>query len=139
MTTIDGQQELPPELQSRPRFTPNRLLWKVPGMHPGYDDEIPTDPGRFVVNDPERADVVSSIAADGLHYPVLDLDFDAELRPSETEGHYHLFINRGIAWEDYERLLEALRDCGLLQRGYVRASLQRGHTAVAIRPWKGNR
>lgn len=68
------------------------------------------------------------------HKVVLDIDLPAELVPSSTEGHFHLYIDREVAWADYEELLWAMAKCGLIEDGYVSASVARGHTAARL-PW----
>jgi hypothetical protein len=56
------------------------------------------------------------------------------LVPSSTPGHFHLFIERGLTWHQYRRLLKALGRAGILEPDYVRASLQRRYSAVRV-PW----
>ncbi|WNT44357.1 hypothetical protein SEA_MABODAMACA_39 [Microbacterium phage Mabodamaca] len=68
------------------------------------------------------------------HKVILDLDLPAKLVPSTTEGHFHLYIDHEVDWEDYQDLLVALERCGLVETGYVNASLARGHTAARM-PW----
>jgi hypothetical protein len=69
-----------------------------------------------------------------IHKVVIDLDLPAKLLPSTTEGHYHLFIDCEMYWDDYVRLLEALAACGLIEPGYLYASKERGYSAVRL-PW----
>lgn len=70
----------------------------------------------------------------GFHKPVLDIDFPAALLPSSTEGHYHLYLDKEVIWDDYVALLKALATCGIIEQGYANASIERGHTAVRL-PW----
>lgn len=70
----------------------------------------------------------------GWHKPVLDIDFPAELLPSTTVGHYHLYLDKEVPWDDYVDLLNALAKCGIIEQGYANASIDRGHTAVRL-PW----
>lgn len=70
----------------------------------------------------------------GFHKPVLDIDFPAALLPSSTEGHYHLYLDKEVIWDDYVDLLKALAKCGIIEQGYANASIERGHTAVRL-PW----
>lgn len=89
------------------------------------------------VADLAEANVVSSIAASGSvphHYPVLDLDVPARLVPSSTPGHSHLYIDKSVPDEVYWRLCEALVNAGILEPGYVSASMERGYTSVRL-PW----
>lgn len=69
-----------------------------------------------------------------MHRPLLDIDMPAKLIPSTTPGHFHLFIDREMPWCQYARLLRALGRAGILEPGYVTASLERGYSAVRL-PW----
>lgn len=63
---------------------------------------------------------------DNYHMPVLDIDYKATLVESSTPGHYHLYLNHWVKWEDYKKLLKAMERCGLLQPGFVNNSIKRG-------------
>jgi hypothetical protein len=106
------------------------------------------DKKEDVVADLETANVITSIYADdppseaiaswlgapNLHRPVLDIDFPATLLPSSTPGHHHLYLDVPMHWERYRKLLEALAEAGVVETGYVAASISRGYTAVRL-PW----
>jgi len=111
-----------------------RRLYKLDRM--GQEYEQPSE--RHVVEQVDDADIVSSESTlvEGMHYPTLDIDLPCRLVPSETEGHFHFFIDTPVEWWRYERLLEALEECGIIETGYLNASKGRGFTAVAVRPWK---
>ncbi len=68
------------------------------------------------------------------HKVVLDIDFPVKAIPSSTEGHYHLYIDKEMKWADYVKLITTMAEVGLLESGYVRASIARGETAVRL-PW----
>lgn len=68
------------------------------------------------------------------HKVAIDLDMDAALIPSSTKGHHHLIIDHPLPWGDYKKLLETLRDVGLIQEGYYQASINRG-ASVLRTPW----
>jgi len=78
----------------------------------------------------ENANLISSECADGLHRPVLDFDFPVRYVASTTPGHGHLYIDRPMTWERYEKLLQTMEECGLLEPGYVTASIERKATFV---------
>ena len=83
----------------------------------------------------DEADVISSrITGSSRHTVMLDLDVPARLVPSSTPGHSHLYIDRAMAWPEYEQLLKALAAAGVLEPGYVDASIERKHTALRL-PW----
>lgn len=65
-----------------------------------------------------------------IHWPVLDLDMHCHLIPSTHEGHFHLVIEHPMSWEQYKKLLHALRDAGLLEQWFVQKSIERGYTAI---------
>lgn len=65
-----------------------------------------------------------------LHLPVLDLDYDVQLVPSSTPGHFHLYLNRPIPWRKYVNVLNALADAGLVEYGWAAASIRQGASFV---------
>lgn len=74
---------------------------------------------------------------DVLHMPVLDIDHMCHLLPSpHTPGHFHLYIDVPMTWEQYENIIRALAAGGVIEEGYANVSLQRQATFVAPRPWK---
>lgn len=73
---------------------------------------------------------------EAVHMPVLDIDHMCHLYPSETEGHFHLYIDVPISWEDYEKVLAVLGEVGILEPGYVSACKSRKASFVAPFPWK---
>lgn len=84
----------------------------------------------------QDAEVVSSEIHDNLHAPALDIDVPAWLIPSSTEGHSHLYIDCPMTWRQYKKLLKALAKSGVVEKGYVKASIRRKHTALRV-PWRG--
>lgn len=85
----------------------------------------------------DKSDVVSSERfVDRRHAVVLDIDHESWLVKSTTPGHYHLYIDvpGGIDWMKYGTMLLAMADAGVLEPGYVNASIERGHTAARL-PW----
>lgn len=71
-----------------------------------------------------------------LHLPVIDIDFEARLLPSTTEGHYHLYLDgmRPLLWEEYCDLLCTLAETGVISERYVDHCLDRGQSLVRA-PW----
>lgn len=68
------------------------------------------------------------------HRPMLDFDFPVAAVPSSTPGHTHVYIDRALTWEQYEKVLRVLGEVGLLEEGYVRASIARRSTFLRL-PW----
>jgi hypothetical protein len=124
----------------KPAFLANRKTWfsptlDAPGVNPNYANDE-----RYEVKDYDAANLVSSSVtnpyefttpgAPTAHLPVLDLDLEAHLEPSTTPGHYHLYLNKGVSWAQYCKLLDVMAECGLLEEGFVRLSKERGATFV---------
>lgn len=120
----------------------NRRLWFSSWLAPDYDPQV--DEQRYIVEDTAMANLVGSYVEGGnhpadpeaVHMPALDIDFSCELRESETPGHFHLLIDKPMPWADYAKLLNVLGEVGILEWGYVDASLERGATYLALHPWK---
>lgn len=68
------------------------------------------------------------------HLVAVDLDIPAVLVPSSTLGHSHLIIDKELTWLQYKKLLEVLGEVGILEEGYVAASLRRNTTHIRA-PW----
>lgn len=64
----------------------------------------------------------------------LDIDLPAVLLPSSTPGHSHLYIDHEMTWDDYAEVLTVLGSVGILEPGYVAASLARKATLLRL-PW----
>lgn len=81
--------------------------------------------------EPEIANIVcSDTNVANMHLPVIDFDFDAQLVPSSTQGHHHLYINKPVTKRQYKRLLKAMVKAGLVEKGYCTSFKHRGYTAV---------
>lgn len=91
------------------------------------------------VSDLNHANIVTSETdgsswLGGMHKPVLDLDFPCKLVPSSTPGHFHLYMDCDLSWPQYKKLLTVLAEVGIIETGYLQASIERGYTAVRL-PW----
>lgn len=79
----------------------------------------------------DAANLVTSATGRGdWHLPVLDLDVPHRYVPSSTEGHGHLYLDTPLPWDAYVKLLRALSEAGILEYGYVDASIEKGATMV---------
>jgi hypothetical protein len=81
-------------------------------------------------SDHEDPDLVSSACTNGMHAPVIDLDFPCRLIPSSTPGHFHLYLDQYITWEQCQMLLEGFFKAGLIEEGWYKASLRDGRSYV---------
>jgi hypothetical protein len=105
------------------------------------EDQSDVDWGKLITEKPLlEANSVSSRVFDrilgksGMHKVVIDLDMDAALWETTTPGHHHLIIDHEMTWETYARLLTALRDAGLIEKGYWHASMDRKASWIRT-PW----
>lgn len=115
------------------RGTITRTTWHSPKL----DELSPValDPETYDWTEDERreateeeANLVSSLTANGLHAPVLDLDYPCRLVPSRTPGHFHLYLDVEITWTRYMLALWGLSAAGLIEGGFFRAAMRRGAT-----------
>lgn len=118
------------------------LRWTTPhnsGSDPSDPRPIDNTSDLQETDDLGLADIVTSQHKDefgltGRHMIMLDIDAPAALIPSSTPGHYHLYIERYMGWDAYVRILDAMANGNVLERGYVEASKKRGFTALRL-PW----
>ena len=92
------------------------------------------DGANLITSKVVLSDAVLDAFGTTLHKPVLDIDLPVTVVPSSTPGHCHLFIDKAMPWATYQRLLEALAVAGIVESGYVNASIDRGYSAVRL-PW----
>lgn len=64
----------------------------------------------------------------------LDPLCDYALIPSTSANHHHLILDCPMPWQKYMWLLRHLAAIGILETGYVKASIARGFTAIRP-PW----
>jgi hypothetical protein len=79
----------------------------------------------------EEGNLVGSRREDWSHIPLFDLDVNAELLRSKTDGHYHLAIDRAVSWRAYLRILKAMVKAGLIEESWYRLVKQRGAAYLA--------
>lgn len=81
---------------------------------------------------PFDANLVSSERADGKHNLMLDLDVQHEYIKSSTDGHAHLVINVPIEQKDMVELLEKLQTLGIIQKGFLDSTVDRGFSSLRL-------
>lgn len=104
---------------------PKRSFWW--NKHVDAEDVAPgsyVDPAKqeYLPATPEGANLIGSLGENGMHYPVIDLDVEIAVVPSSTEGHYHLYINHPLNWNQYNHLLHALKAVGLIQPNWFKTA-----------------
>jgi hypothetical protein len=86
---------------------------------------------RVLMNDPNEANLIASkLVGSEMHKPVLDIDLPISAIPTSTDGHYHLYIDKEMSWEHLEGILEAFVAAGVVEPGYLNASMSRKMTFV---------
>lgn len=73
----------------------------------------------------EQANLMSSRTTDGRQMPIIDLDYNFELVPSSTEGHYHLMLNVPMGRIRFTALMLVLWWTGVVEMGYAVWSIRR--------------
>lgn len=85
-----------------------------------YKEDIPEEEANLIsskLNIPGKTN---------LHAPTLDIDLPVHCYESSTKDHYHLFIDVAMPWWKYKILLRCLAFCGIIEKGYWKASVTRG-------------
>jgi len=103
----------------------------------GESDEMEAEP--WTHQPIEKANLITSKVERypyGIEYhrPVLDIDFEAELIPSSTPGHYHLYLNKQISKTSYMQLLRDLARADIIQQGFADSAIERGASSARL-PW----
>jgi hypothetical protein len=114
-------------------LTPFKITrWSESSENGGMDEREPADmfDGANVVSS-RRTDITTGVER---HAVLLDLDVPAWLIPSSTEGHSHLYIDVKCGRSAYFRLLDALAECNVIERGYADVSKRKGGTFLRL-PW----
>lgn len=90
-------------------------------MHEFFKKDLSKTDSPMEEISPEQANLVSSVYYRNddtvYHRPVLDIDMACVVLPSTTPGHHHLFIDKVMTAEDYEKLLSVLVEVGIIQKG----------------------
>lgn len=105
---------------------PTRTRWFCPVL--SEDSSTFANRDSVQVATSAEANLVSSRLSDGRHAPAFDIDFPCELIPSSTPGHFHLYIDKPMSWEEYRILLHALAAVGIIEDGYYHASVREQQT-----------
>jgi hypothetical protein len=69
-------------------------------------------------------------AGEARHMPVLDFDVPIQVLPSSQLGHYHLYIDHEVGWNKYVKIMEAFEAAGIVEKGFVSASKEKGWTGL---------
>lgn len=109
---------------------PSRTHWYLEELAKDSDNIQDREPKE--VPSADAANLIASKLSDGRHAPALDIDLPCELVASSTPGHFHLYIDKPMSWEEYRLLLHTLAYVGIIEDGYYNASVKQG--ATFLRP-----
>ena len=112
-----------------------RCRWWSNRLDKSDDPTLPTNAvkPREVFNDNDDYNLVSSLATDGFHYPVFDVDVPCRYVKSSTKGHGHLYFDdTQLTWPQYVALLSALVNAKIIDPAYLQHSLN--HNMSTVRP-----
>lgn len=101
-----------------------RLLNKLTRWYVDFGEGYSAKPSRVLPLG--RYNLVASQQEGGQHIVAIDIDKEAALYPSSTDGHYHLLIDSPMSWDSYRALLYALAAAGIIEEGYAQASVSHG-------------
>lgn len=89
-----------------------------------------------VVSGPMEAQLVSSEieGSPGWHSIMLDIDLPAALIETSTPGHYHLYIDHPIRWNDYLAFLYMCSKIGIIEKKFLKMSKKMQATHLRV-PW----
>jgi hypothetical protein len=79
-----------------------------------------------------EANLISSEVRPGVHMPVIDCDFGIQAVASTTPGHYHLYIDQELTWDQYKALLDGFLKAGLIQDGWYRNAMKDKRSYVRL-------
>lgn len=128
----------PNKVEPEPVFPPptttdefGRGYYKVEQMTVDYQTENGIKPSNN-----EEANLIGSkrVSTPDFHLPVIDIDHPCRWVESSTPGHGHLYIDTVMTKANYSKLLQCLRDVGLVESGFATAFNKQGQTFVRP-PW----
>lgn len=113
-----------------------RKLWKIHSFkiidEPIMKSMRYANPNEEKTENYENPNGVTSKTVDGLHMPILDLDFPHTYVPSTKEGHGHLYLNVPISNFRWFILMIALYYAKVIELGFFIWSIRRGMNQVRL-------
>ena len=127
-----SEDDLP--LDALPAFVHGNELYSLPNID-DFNESSSAVGVHIKVDDATKANLVSSkIGGKRKHKVILDLDYEASLIPSSTEGHFHLYLDKELNEEQMEKLVDVLEEVGIIATG--NANQWRRSRAMFLRlPW----
>lgn len=105
-------------------------------MRKAVQEDLYEDGGPLHPPDTQHpANLISSLLENGNHSPCLDIDIPCTVIPSTTKGNCHIYFpSIELTWEKYCKLLDALREAGIIEEKYYDHTLSRGQSLLRL-PW----
>ena len=103
--------QMPPKTPTIPKFS-EEVEEATKTVKTEVDKEQGIEPNLF-----------GSKVNNNIHMPMFDIDYSAELIPSSTKGHFHLYLNRPVTWFRYRMVLRAMWKAGLIEKGVYLGAL----------------
>ncbi len=88
--------------------------------------------GPMQLSHPYDANLISSERIDGKHLLMLDIDHEHYYAESSTPGHAYLVIHHELDQEAMLEILTVLGKHGIVQTGFMQATLDRGFSALRM-------
>jgi hypothetical protein len=79
-----------------------------------------------------EANLISSEVGPNVHMPVIDCDFPINTVASSTPGHFHLYIDKEMTWQQYKALLDGMLNAGLIQKAWYENAMDHQRTYVRM-------
>lgn len=94
------------------------------------------DDGQYAVDSRDSVNLVSSLVKDSpaIHFPAIDIDSNCFVIESQTPGHFHLYFDKALTYDEYEILLSAMTKVGLVEQGFYESFLARKATYLRLPP-----
>jgi hypothetical protein len=108
----------------------NRIMHRTTEPIKSDSQETKHPDPEFLDADHDNATLVTSMTKTGWHMPVIDIDLPCMLVPSSRPGHFHLYINRKMSFDEMMAILRAMNDAGVVQDGIINHVQRRGYASV---------
>lgn len=119
-------------LATRRKIYFQRSLDDYTKERPRYRDDAHMASSPQETDDPDRANLIASEVRPGVHMPVIDCDYGIQTVASTTPGHYHLYIDKELTWEQYKALLDGFYAAGLIEKAWYQHALRHQRSYVRL-------
>jgi hypothetical protein len=121
---------LPSPAAIRDAIGERMMYWTPEPLQPSYDEDGYSRLDLRPADHHTATMVTSRLDWSGRHKPVIDIDLPCMLVPSTQPGHFHLYIDKEMTWDNFVAILEALERAGVVGKGFVTHTKRRGYATV---------